>query len=164
VRQKDRIAELEAKLEAMTKLLQLQKIQESSIDRHEFSPGVTQPEKIAPGRSSKKRRLQTSSAIDDAEATDRNSSNSSRIEWDLDDVIPREVQTQILHNYRDQMETVFPFPVTKDYEILREKHPLLLHAIIFAASRGILLSETQDKLSGIITKLLSPEKVRNSKK
>jgi hypothetical protein len=159
VRQKDRIAELEAKLEAMTKLLQLQEIQDSSIDGNETSPGVTHPQKTAAGRSSKKRRLQTAS-----EYVDRSSESSSKIDWDLDDVIPREVQIQIFYIYHDQMAAVFPFPVTKDYETLREKHPLLLHAIIFAASRVILPSHTQDKLSGIITKLLAPERVRNSKK
>lgn len=163
VRQKDRIAELEAKLEAMTKLLQMQKIEESSIGGDESSAEIY-PEKITGARSSKKRRLRAASTKDAFEETDRNAAGPSRIDWELDDVIPREVQIQIFQTYCSQIEPVFPFPIAKDYETLREKHPLLLHAITFAASRGILSSDTQDKLSGIITKLLSFEKDRKSKK
>lgn len=158
IRQKDRIAELEAKLEAMTKLLQLQDIRESPIDGEEISPGATYPQSAISGRSTKKRRLQVTS-----EDVDKDVANSDQINADLDDVIPREIQIQVFHNYRE-LETAFPFPVTKNYDTLREKHPLLLHAIIFAASRIVLPSDTQDKLSGIITKLLAPERVRNSKK
>lgn len=70
IRQKDRIAELEAKLEEVTKLLRLQEIQEPS-------PGVSSQESPrhavnlkdgnagprAPGRSSKKTRLQSASIV-----------------------------------------------------------------------------------------------------
>jgi hypothetical protein len=171
IRQKDRIAELEAKLEEVTKLLQLQQLQGPSpgvsSEGSARSPTGHDAGHAAPKaaeRSSKKRRLQSASIVDGLEAPQDSSPSQSNTVLAIDHVISREVQQQILHKYHNEFEASFPFPITQEYETLREKFPLLLLSVISAACVGVVPDDVQDELTSIIMKLLAPEKIVKANK
>ncbi|KAH7305126.1 hypothetical protein BKA65DRAFT_202429 [Rhexocercosporidium sp. MPI-PUGE-AT-0058] len=172
VRKKDRIAELEAQLEEMTRLLRMQELQESTSastsdagtgSGSRTSPGTpgsldtrtVQPRGIE--RGSKKRRLEGASV-------DYGSLNRNARSLEVDNVAPIEMQKQLLEKYKNEMQPVFPFPVNHDYEVLREQHPLLLQAIVFAACPGVLSVDDQDEVTMIAVKLAAPDKIAKGEK
>ncbi|CZR65007.1 uncharacterized protein PAC_14907 [Phialocephala subalpina] len=112
--------------------------------------GSTEPRPF--GRSSKKRRVEAS-VVDDFEDLERSSSNQDGSKLEINHVVPRAIQIQLLCKYREEIEPVFPFPIMKVYEELRERSPLLLQAVVYAASPGVLSSGVQDELTSIVMKL-----------
>ncbi|KAE9379981.1 hypothetical protein N431DRAFT_552242 [Stipitochalara longipes BDJ] len=171
MRQKDRIAELEAKLEEVTKLLRLHEIQEPSPDvssqgspMRQVSLDAVRAEPRAPGRSSKKRRLKSTSTVDGYGDLQNGSPGQSNSTLAIDHVVSRALQKQILHKYRTEVEQAFPFPVRKDYETLREEHPLLLQSVIFVASPSMVSAAVHDELTSIVMKLLAPEEIAKAEK
>ena len=171
VRQKDRIAELEAKLEEVTKLLRLHEIQELSPDqsiqgspRSQISVEAVQAEPEAPLRSTKKRRLKSTSTVEGFGDLRNSSPYQSRSILEIDHVLSSALQKQILHKYRNEYERAFPFPVRKEYEILRDECPLLLQSVIFVASPSVVSPAVHDDLTSIVIKLLSPEGIAKTKK
>lgn len=161
VRKKDRIAELEAKLEAMTKLLQAQSIQESSPNASTYAlpatpnsldtgPQTPEPAFIA----SKKRRLDPAPTGTSTEQGD----------FDLDHVVPRDVQELLLRKYCNEITPIFPLAVMNSYKELRETYPFLLKAVCFAASAGVVASEAQDELTSMVMRMFDPETVDKATK
>jgi len=166
IRQKDRIAELEAKLEEVTKLLRLHEIQAPSPDpssqgspRSQVGLDAVRAEPKAPGRSSKKRRLKSTSTLDDYGDLRNSSLSQSNSTFAIDHVVSRALQKQILHKYCNEYEPAFPFPVRKEYENLREKYPLLLQSVIFVASPSVLSAAVHDELTSIVMKILAPGEI-----
>jgi hypothetical protein len=83
---------------------------------------------------------------------------------EVDNVAPIEMQKQLVEKYKNEMQPVFPFPVNHDYEVLREQHPLLLQAIVFAACPGVLSVDDQDEVTMIAVKLAAPDKIAKGEK
>jgi len=98
--------------------------------------------------------------LDDHES----SSQQHHIKLAIDPLVSRPLQMQLFSRYRNEMEEVFPFPVANTFEILHEHHPILLQAVIFAASPGIVSLGVQDELTSAIMKLLAPDEIAKSKK
>merc|ERR1712225_124261 len=122
IRKKDRIAELEAQLEEMTRLLRKQELHDERTrtpDSRAVGVGAVN------GR--KKRRL----SGDDGRNALENGNASARDELEIDHVVSKEVQRALVVKYRNEMEPVFPFAVRHGYDVLRERHPILLQAVIF---------------------------------
>jgi len=168
MRQKDRIAELEAKLEEVTKLLRVQEIQDSSSNTSaRSSPGIPKELKAEPkvaGSHSKKRRLESASIAEYLEDHETSSLDDRESKLEIDRVVSQPIQRQIFSKYRQEIEPVFPFPVAKTYEVLRDDHPLLLQAVVFAASSGVVSLGVQDELTSIVLKLLAPDEIAKCKK
>ena len=174
VRQKDRIAELEAKLEEMTKLLRLQEIQAPLPDvSSKESPMVSASpdagnaesrESRESGKSSKRKRFKTVSNASEVRNLNRISSNRGSSNLAIDHLVPRAIQIQILQKYRNEFEPAFPFPITKDYETLRGEFPLLLQSVVFAASPGLVSLAVHDELVAIVMNLLTPGEITKAKK
>jgi hypothetical protein len=109
-RQKDRVAELEAQVEALTRQLQVH-----SVDV-----------KITP--------------------------------FEIDAIVSRSAQAQMLARYVDEMLPLSPFvPLRSDYDTLRELQPLLLQSVIYAASPGILSLDVQEDVMGAVSSSLASE-------
>ncbi|KUJ07063.1 uncharacterized protein LY89DRAFT_661296 [Mollisia scopiformis] len=135
VRQKDRIAELEARIEEVTKLLRLQEIQEPSSHK--------------------------ANVVEDRGIGSANHENGV---LDIDHVLPRSIQMQLLEKYRSDIEPVFPFAIIKSYETLRGESPVLLQAVIFVASLGRLSTDIQDELTSLVMDSLTPDEIAKAKK
>ena len=172
IRKKDRIAELEAQLEEMTRLLRMQELKDGGVGaegrKSPRSPvsldARTTPDSRAVGvgvmNGRKKRRL---SGDDGRDALD-NGNASVRDGLEIDHVVSKEVQRALVDKYRNEMEPVFPFAVRHGYEVLRQRHPLLLQAIIFAACPGVLPVDAQDEVTTIVVKLVAPDEVEKFEK
>jgi hypothetical protein len=105
VRKKDRIAELEAQLEEMTRLLRMQEIQDTgSESRVGVSPETPVsldsriPELRAVGRGSKKRRLEATSVDTGVDGSPHRSAGDG---LEIDHVVSTEVQRQLVDKYRN---------------------------------------------------------------
>ncbi|PVH78005.1 hypothetical protein DL98DRAFT_462958 [Cadophora sp. DSE1049] len=176
VRKKDRIAELEAQLEEMTRLLRLQEVQDRGVGAEgrigstsqrtpvSLDARTTTPELRAVGvggiKGRKKRRLSGDDGRDGL--TDGNGNVEPALE--IDHVVSKEMQRSLVDKYQNEMEPVFPFAVRHRYDILREQHPLLLQAVIFAACPGVLSVEVQDEITTIMVKLVAPDEVEKVEK
>ncbi|KAL2068564.1 hypothetical protein VTL71DRAFT_14901 [Oculimacula yallundae] len=176
VKKKDRIAELEAKLEEMTRLLRAQEIGDedgsdgtgngsrsgSRASGSRASPATTlsldgrsgsgKDSGPGNGRGSKKRRLEAQFV--DGEETG----------LEIDHVVSKEMQKVLLDKYQNEMQSVFPFAIRHGYDVLREQYPVLLQAIAFAASPGVLSVDDQDEITNIAVKLVAPDEVSKSEK
>ena len=161
--QKDRVAELEAQVATLTKLLESQKISvppgaatipTTSSDSNALNnPGSRQP------LPQKKRRL------DPDAGPDEDSPDFNRIQ--LDAVISQDVQKKILRRYIHEIMPGFPLiPITGDpsYDALRQSRPLLLQAIVYAACPGMISIESQEEISQLIMKLFASAAVADGKK
>lgn len=159
LRQKDRIAELEAKLEEATNLLRLHKIQDISPLRSADSVNGAVSNLPQSEKSHTKKRRRHGTVADDNGAPEWNQKA-----LEIDYILPRSAQKQLLRRYREDIEPVFPFPIDRTYESLREDSPLLLQTIIFAASDGVLSSEVQGDLTSAVMKLFTPARFDKVKK
>lgn len=166
VRQKDRVKELEAKLEVLTELLESPNIQthpedenEGSSRRHSSSRSVSTPEIAVSEKSSKKRRL---------ELVFRNEETKNGVvghsltheSLEIDRLVPRYLQDQCFDKYRIEMEPFFPISslaVTIEYDTLRQQYPILFQAIVYAASQGELSPEIQIELRSLCSVSLLQE-------
>lgn len=175
VRKKDRIAELEAQLEEMTRLLRLRENSDGgmgpegrigettprtpvSMDARTRTPELGVRGGRWGGRGNKKRRL----SGDDG----RDVTNGRDVEavLEIDHVVSKEMQRSLVDKYQNEMEPVFPFAVRHGYDVLRDRHPLLLQAVVFAACPGVLPIEAQDEVATIVMKLVAPDEVEKVEK
>ncbi|KAH7408925.1 hypothetical protein BKA64DRAFT_384403 [Cadophora sp. MPI-SDFR-AT-0126] len=170
VRKKDRIAELEAQLEEMTRLLRLQENHDRGVGA-EGRMGETSPRTPdlgvravrgggGRGRGNKKRRL----SGDDGRDGLTGGRENVEVVLEIDHVVSEEMQRSLMDKYRNEMEPVFPFAVRHGYDVLRARHPLLLQAVIFAACPGVLPIEAQDEVTTIVVKLVAPDEVEKADK
>jgi hypothetical protein len=152
--QKSRIAELEAKLEAVTKLLAAQTMNggQSSLESAVSNINAPNPEPFA--LKSKKRRLDflvSDEMVENEEEIPSIEGNG----LEIDRVVSHELQIQCLIRYHTELDTVFPIPVLKNYDVLREKYPQTLQAVVFAACVGIVSWQQQDDITDIVLTLLT---------
>ncbi|TKA22574.1 hypothetical protein B0A50_08144 [Salinomyces thailandicus] len=152
-RQKDRVAELEAKVQSLTRLLEAQGLStgvSSSVDDDETAhEEAAPPPPINDNTSSKKRRLETTTAAERPSAVAIGGSTTSR----LDRVVPVHLQSRILSRYIHDVYPHFPIlPIPADHglEIMRSTRPKLLHAIIYAGSTGFLTLEDQEEVAKLL--------------
>ena len=138
-RQKDRVAELEAQVEALSKLLESQKLQAEEADSG--SRSRSQSQEIF---SSKKRRF-------DETAIRETASNTTT--GGIDHIVAPSTQKTIFCRYRDEIIPKFslvPLGEAVDYDSLRQELPLLLHATVYGACQGILPPEVHDQIGKIL--------------
>ena len=174
-RQKDRIAELEAQVAALTKQLQGQSIGPSppetvgsseetdsqSVNEIGLSSKEdTTPQQILP---SKKRRLEDTpeSAISGFPKP----SNNQGLEFDA--VVSRDSQRRLMRKYVDEIMPItplIPIPGDWDYERLRKDKPILLQAIMYAASTGVLLVESQEEIAKIMMDIFASKAIAEGQK
>ncbi|CAK4031235.1 uracil permease-like [Lecanosticta acicola] len=161
-RQKDRVAELEAQVASLTRLLQAQGIQDPSISSGlDTSSDTTPPSSStrSPGTASKansvgkKRRLYA--------AHDRGNSSTSPtlprgIENDiskLDQLLSWETQERVLVRYVNEVFPTFPavpLPADCTLHYLRVEKPLLLLAVIYAGSTAIVALDAQESIAAMV--------------
>jgi hypothetical protein len=147
-RQKDRVAELEAQVEALTKLLETQKLpipspesEQTTQDRpgpHPEALGVTSSTSV----SKKKRKL-----TEDVETRELTPSS-----YALDSLLSRSQQSELLERYLNDFQSIVPLvPVDGDvtYNGMRKHRPLLLQALIYVSCQGVLNHDLQEGISKI---------------
>ncbi|KAH9208965.1 hypothetical protein DL95DRAFT_527143 [Leptodontidium sp. 2 PMI_412] len=93
-----------------------------------------------------------------------NGSEQNSPSLESDHVVSIAMQKQLLDKYQIEMQPVFPFLVRYEYEVLREQHPLLLQAVIFAACPGILSVDAQDEVTAIAVRLAAPDEIAKQEK
>ncbi|KAK4546802.1 hypothetical protein LTR36_001534 [Oleoguttula mirabilis] len=168
--QKGRVAELEAKVEALTRLLEAQGLSTLSSkdggDESSHTDETTPPEAVgtAPTAGAKKRRLEGSSN-DRVESYGAETSEVSAAggftaisyggtaTLGLDQIVPVEMQARILHRYTTEVYPHFPIlplPAEHALENLRSSQPRLLQAIIYAMGWPILSVEIQEKVARLL--------------
>lgn len=174
-RQKDRIAELEAQVAALTKQLESQTMQpspeesgrsssqevESSLDGKAPSESTTSAAayQVLP---SKKRRLE-----EGIDAKLPPFGLPSETSFELDTVLSTHAQRRLFRQYIDEVMPIIPLiPITSDwnYARLREVKPILLQSLIYAASPGMLSVETQQDIASVILNLFATEALADRKK
>lgn len=153
--QKDRVAELEAQVQQLTKLLESQNIDTTSPEivsqseerdsASEPSPPSHPPLSLA---SQKKRKL------DDNIVETRASSvvSSADILARLDAILDQETQSAIVERYINEVFTRMPLvPIAgdSDYASLRRDRPTLLLAALYVASTGVVSEDVQDGIAQI---------------
>ena len=165
-RQKDRVAELEAQVEALTKLLESQQIQgstgpsaalESSPETNISSHSAQMP------LPQKKRRLEEDSTSGSAPSPDSTITRG----FELDAIISRDTQKYLLSKYLYEIMPAFPLvPITGDcdYDTLRETKPIVLQAVLYAACQGILTIEVKEDIAKVIINLFSSAAIAEGKK
>lgn len=153
--QKDRVAELEAQVQQLTKLLEAQNMnstqpQNSSQSEErdsvsEPSPTANLPASLA---SQKKRKL-------DDTAIGRISSStvdSNDVLARLDAIIDRQTQSALVERYINEVfkrMPLVPIAGNSDYESLRNERPTLLLAALYAASTGVLSEEVHNEVAKV---------------
>ncbi|KAF2758756.1 hypothetical protein EJ05DRAFT_363421 [Pseudovirgaria hyperparasitica] len=155
-RQKDRVAELEAQVASLTRLLEVQNIQAnspvSSVPASTFSatPSTTNGEAM-----SKKRRLDDATPRESSEETEDPGGNGLP---GLDKILKNADQRFIFDKYvQGMMPNFSPVPLIGDvnYDLFRKDRPLLLQAIIYSACHGVLPVDQQEDISKHVTDLLA---------
>lgn len=153
--QKDRVAELEAQVASLTRLLQAQGI-EDPASHDEPDSSRSSP---AASTAAKKRRLQTDHndprAVDSAVPTPSDHVAAKELSEiaKLDEIVSYDEQALILNRYMTQMLPQFPLvpPVSpSSLDDLRRTRPTLLNAILYGASLGILSLDKQEDISCLL--------------
>ena len=157
-KQKDRVAELEAKVQALTRLLEAQGLSPDSISQDasilgnddaaipSYTYTSTSTSNAAPA-TSKKRRLEDYVSPPSAIAIGGTST------FELDRVVPPETQSRILKRYVDYVYPNFPIlPLPTDHrlEIMRSTRPKVLQAIVYAGASGFLTLDDQEKVAQLL--------------
>jgi hypothetical protein len=178
-RQKDRVAELEAKVEALTKLLNAQGLQDSTIEATRLptsSTGTDEQSDREPTVSiQKKRKLETSvyerelqNSTDDSSPEGLHADlNDSNVTSRLDRLVSIETQQRVLDEYIASYQSVLavvPLSRGTRVESLRETMPHVLHAIVYIASCGVLSWELQDKINLSLIEDLTSKTLAQCKK
>ena len=143
-RQKDRVAELEAQVESLSKLLQAQKLGVATAIKDEEGGSVRSADTPTTD-SSKKRRLNNNDSRETLAESEVN---------DVDHVVPQALQRTIFDRYVNEVIPRFnlvPLPQPYDYDTLRSKEPLLLQAVMYAGCLGILPADAQDEVGRVLT-------------
>ncbi|EME88868.1 uncharacterized protein MYCFIDRAFT_62803 [Pseudocercospora fijiensis CIRAD86] len=162
-RQKDRVAELEAQVASLTRLLQAQGINEAHLNPSGQDVGnddILLQSSSTPSSNplaSKKRRLEKSSPEQSETSVTDESSNASRIAdpdiLRLDASISSELQQRCYWRYCNDVLPVFPLvplPAGQTLLELRDKRPVLFLAVMYAASPGCLTSVQQDHVAQLL--------------
>jgi hypothetical protein len=178
-RQKDRVAELEAKVEALTKLLNAQGLQDPIPEANRLpTPSTGTDEQSDPEvtvTQQKKRKLETSvyerefqSSTDDSSPEGLHSDlGVSNFASRLDRLASIELQQRVLDEYIASYQSVLPvvpLPNGTKVESLRETMPHVLHAIVYIASCGVLSWELQDKINLSLIEDLTSKTLAQCKK
>lgn len=179
-RQKDRVAELEAKVEALTKLLNAQGLQDpSAVEATRLSTpstGVDEPsDGQVPVAFQKKRKLETSVYERELQnSTDESSPEGLHADVNvgndtgrLDRLVSIELQQRVLDEYIATYQSVLPVvPLPSGTEVgsLRETMPHVLHAIVYIASCGVLSWDLQDKINLSLIEDLTSKTLAQCKK
>lgn len=148
-RQKDRVAELEAQVKTLTKLLEQQKIQtanaQAAASDQVVSNGSSENDLDTVTNPQKKRKL--SNDVRDGNDLDYDPRGPEGIEMDA--FVSRETQQRLLDKYQNELVPTFPLcPIVGkcEYEEMRKSRPLLLQAIVYAASPGVISTDVQENL------------------
>jgi len=178
-RQKDRVAELEAKVETLTRLLNAQGLQDPAVEATRLPTSSTAVDESSEAEvalvSQKKRKLETSdyerslqSSTDDSSPeglhADVNDGNATSR---LDRLVSIELQQRVLDEYIASYQSVVPVvPLSSGTEVgsLRETMPHVLHAIVYIASCGILSWDLQDKINLSLIEDLTSKTLAQCKK
>lgn len=178
-RQKDRVAELEAKVEALTKLLNAQGLQDSTAEARRLpTPSTGTEEQSDPDvslTSLKKRKLESSvyerefqSSTDDSSPEGLHADlDNGNVTTRLDCLVSIETQQRVLDEYITSYQSVLavvPLSSGTKVESLRETMPHVLHAIVYIASCGILSWELQDKINLSLIEDLTSKTLAQCKK
>jgi len=170
-RQKDRVAELEAQVANLTRLLKAQGIDNPEAatpgDLRDASTSVSSPPSstvAATASFSKKRRLDGTNS--EALRTTRSPPTSTSLSvsaastetfnadtFKLDQILPYELQQHLLDRYLDHISPSFPFvPITGDCSLdsLRRHRPILLQSVMYAAGVGILTYDMQEDIAHLL--------------
>lgn len=146
-RQKDRVAELEAQVKTLTKLLEQQKFKAaaSAAGPQSDDTGINgyTGHTNSSARPPKKRKV-----------SEEDSSDGNGLEYDprdpdsldIDAFVPQELQESLLDKYLNELVPLFPLcPIggKREYGAMRSSRPLLLQAIVYAASPGVMSTEVQ---------------------
>ena len=169
-RNKDRVTELEAQVEALTKLLRAQGIEESAevtaeADARSGESSENTEIQLQSSAPAKKRRLedQTLGAGQDPAAAESKASIIRRI----DSVISPSMQERALEQYTNVMFECFPIvPVGGGHDIstLRSDWPILLLSIIYAASPGVLSPNAAEDIGTLLLEEIIDRTVVQGKK
>ena len=150
-RQKDRVAELEAKVAELTKLLGAQGLQNSTLEARDASTSGTGSEEHSDHEvkvSSKKRKLDRSahssnkgqSSTEGPSPMSSGGDNSESISR-LDSILPLDLQQKCVEEYIKSYQPllmVVPLASGTQASLLRGTMPNTLHAIVYISSVGIL--------------------------
>ena len=173
-RQKDRVAELEAQVEALTKLLQAQNIRPETTPQGSGEPSPqSYGETVNRSRSatattpyvSQRKRRRDDEFTPPASDTDGIFAPDRRVE--LDTVLPQHVQEELLARYLRDLVPYFPVvPISGDqsYESLRNERPLLLQAAVYCASFGALSLEKQEDVGKVVMDLFAAKAMADGEK
>lgn len=157
-RSKDRVAELEAKVNALTRLLEAQGISPEgspTTNSLEDEPSArASNDGTAPSNFSKKRRLENDvqspfEGSPQADASETPRFNEEGISTRLDHLVPRDVQRQIVDKYVNVVMPKFPFvqlPPGTTLETLRATKPLLCQALLSTQGPEYLDNEVQEEI------------------
>ena len=159
-RQKDRVAELEAKVAELTKLLGAQGLQNGTLEARDASTSGTGSEEHSEHEvkvSSKKRKLDKSarSSNKGQSSTEGPSPISSGGYYGesvsrLDSILPLDLQQKCLEEYIKSYQPllmVVPLASGTQASLLRTTMPNTLHAIVYISSVGILSWDLQDRIN-----------------
>lgn len=162
-RQKDRVAELEAKVAELTKLLDAQGLQNTTLEAEDMSASGTGSEEQSDTEvivlSQKKRKLETSAYSSNGPSStegpspassggDTSGVNSSTSR--LDGIVSIDLQQHVLDEYIKSYQPLLmiaPLSSGTQASLLRATMPNTLHAIVYIASCGILSWDLQDLIN-----------------
>ncbi|KAK3715956.1 hypothetical protein LTR37_006686 [Vermiconidia calcicola] len=164
-RQKDRVAELEAQVEALTKQLASQHIQSAAVDSSLDDNAMAKPiaaTSISPFPQ-KKRRLEEEAWSGARQASGRLSGAA----FDLDAIVSSVTQQQLVKLYMAIIVPIFPLVPLEgelDWGSLRRDRPILLQAIVYVACPGVLSIDTQEEVGKVVMDLFASEAMAESEK
>jgi hypothetical protein len=162
-RQKDRVAELEAKVAELTKLLDAQGLQNTTPESGDTSTSGTGSDEQSDTEVTvslrKKRKLDASAYSSNGPSSAEGPSPASSsgdtkgvngTTSRLDDLLPASEQQRVLDEYiafYQPLLMVAPLPRGTQASLLRITMPNTLHAIVYIASCGILSWDLQDRIN-----------------
>jgi hypothetical protein len=160
-RQKDRVAELEAKVAELTKLLGAQGLQNATLEAKDASTSGTGSEEHSDHEvvaSSKKRKLDRSayssnegqSSTEGPSPMSSGGGDNSETTSRLDSILPLDLQQKVVEEYIKSYQPllmVVPLASGTQASLLRKTMPNTLHAIVYIASVGILSWDLQDRIN-----------------
>lgn len=159
-RQKDRVAELEAKVEALTKLLGAQGLQGNADTSTLLTPPGTGSDDYSEQDMTvslqKKRKLEASTSqaerqlARDVPVYRSSSGEDSDAAIRLDQMVSIDLQQRVLDAYIASYQSILPvvpLQIGTRAEALRKTMPYTLNAIVYIASCGILSWDLQDQVN-----------------
>lgn len=160
-RQKDRVAELEAQVATLTRLLESQRIQIPAEPSRSDASGDAVATAPSSQTAAKKRRLeerQDAASIAFPEPSDADMSDIQK----LDRVLSYELQERTIFRYQAEIVPLFPvvlLPVDNTLQSLRANKRILLLACLYAASPGFLSLDEQEHIAQLLLDGLSSRAV-----